>query len=114
MIKVVQQFVESSEGKYDMLQVRIGIHSCSDVIAAVVGKVKRTYDLFGNGVELCQLIEATGKPNEVHISHDCYKELQADSLKDLFIPRYQSGDQVYLEKEGTVALPQRTWITSLN
>ena len=45
------------------------------------------------------MIEATGIPGQVHITHDCYKQLQTDTLKDLFTQRFQSGDEIHLEKK---------------
>ena len=37
MVRSIRQFREKSNGENDMLEVRIGIHSCSNVTAAVVG-----------------------------------------------------------------------------
>ncbi|KAG2392743.1 hypothetical protein C9374_011468 [Naegleria lovaniensis] len=110
MIHSVQEFVQ----KHDFnLKVRIGIHTSNDIIAAVVGKVKRTYDLFGTGVAVTQLIEATGKVNQVHISNDCYVNLVSPELKDKFYPCFESCETLQHDKLGEVVIPQSTYITKL-
>nr|CAG4717185.1 unnamed protein product [Naegleria fowleri] len=111
MIRVIQHFCKKHE-PLD-LQVRIGIHSSGDIIAGVVGRTKQTYDLFGKGVEIAQLIEATGKTNQIHITDTCYSELQSEKLKSLFSENYAQNTELNLEKIGTVVIPEKTWITEL-
>ncbi|KAL9646628.1 hypothetical protein ABK040_010740 [Willaertia magna] len=118
MIRVIQQFTKKStitnnNDTNNELSVRIGIHSSNDIVAGVVGKVKQTYDFFGGGIERAQLIEATGSVNQLHVSQSCYKEIQSDKLKSLFIPHYDNGQEVVLEKYGTLIIPERTFITNL-
>ncbi|KAG2377365.1 hypothetical protein C9374_009276 [Naegleria lovaniensis] len=111
MIRVIQHFCKKHEPTE--LHVRIGIHSSGDIIAGVVGRTKQTYDLFGKGVEIAQLIEATGKTNQIHISDTCYSELQSDKLKSLFSENYKQNTELNLEKIGQVVIPEKTWITEL-
>nr|CAG4715711.1 unnamed protein product [Naegleria fowleri] len=98
------------------IQVRIGIHTgnSGDVTAAVVGRLKKTYDLFGTGVTTTQLMEATGKANQIHISENTYREIESDSLKALFVPYFQAKEEVYLpDKLGMKSIPFQTFITDI-
>jgi len=102
------------DAAFQNIQVRIGIHSCDDVMGAVMGRVKQNYDLFGTGTYVAQLMEETGKANQIHISNSCYNELQNTSLRNMFTPHYETGDEVYLEKKGMKSIPTSTWITNSN
>ena len=109
MVRVIQQFVKKHNQD---LKVRIGIHSSADIIAAVVGRTKQTYDLFGKGVEVVKLVECTGTPNQIHISNSCYRELNSDKLKSLFVQRHAANVEIPLSV-GSAVLPETTWITEL-
>ncbi|EFC45834.1 predicted protein [Naegleria gruberi] len=111
MIRVIQQFCKK-ETTVD-LKVRIGIHSSCDIIAGVVGKTKQTYDLFGKGIEVAEIVESTGKTNQVQISNSTYQLLQSEKLKSLFSVHYEEKEELLLEKVGKVVIPERTWITDL-
>ena len=110
MIQAVK--LGKEDAAFQHIQVRIGIHSCGDVTGAVMGRVKQNYDLFGPGTHVAQLMEETGKANQIHISNSCYNELQNTLLQNMFSPHYETGDEVYLEKKGMKKLPTSTWITT--
>eukprot|EP01012_Entosiphon_sulcatum_P031577 TRINITY_DN4002_c0_g1_i1.p1 TRINITY_DN4002_c0_g1~~TRINITY_DN4002_c0_g1_i1.p1 ORF type:complete len:1193 (+),score=169.51 TRINITY_DN4002_c0_g1_i1:51-3629(+) len=49
------------------VQIRVGIHS-GPVVAAIVGRLKPSYDVFGLTTQLANKMESTGTPGRVHIS----------------------------------------------
>ncbi|EFC35710.1 predicted protein [Naegleria gruberi] len=111
MITTVNQFSESTGNS---LQVRVGIHTSigGDVIAAVVGKVKRTYDLFGSDVKIAQLMEMTGITNELHISNNTYKSIKSEKRKSLFIEKFKEGDEILMDKYAEpLQIPTNSWVT---
>lgn len=93
------------------LAVRCGIHTSTDITAAVVGTVKRTYDLFGKGVQVTQLMEATGKVNQVHISGTCYNSITTDATKELFYRCFEPKQLINHGKLGDIEMPEATYIT---
>ncbi|EFC36473.1 predicted protein [Naegleria gruberi] len=111
MIRNMKQYTTYTNTDH-LLSVRLGIHTGNDVIAAVVGKVKRTYDLFGPAVEIAQMMEATGKVNQVHISNSTYKELRSEKSKSLFSENLMKGEEIALDKYSSpINIPLDTWIT---
>jgi adenylate cyclase len=59
----------SNRNKYSLNKwmMRVGIHS-GDVIAGVVGKLKYTYDIWGQSVSIAKYLERNGAPGKVSIS----------------------------------------------
>nr|CAG4716000.1 unnamed protein product [Naegleria fowleri] len=112
MIQAVQQCNEKINWDGE-LSVRIGIHTGRDVVAAVVGKTKRSYDLFGKSVEIAKLMEAAGATQQIHISEDTLTEIRSEKLKGLFRWHYEKDEEVNLGKIGVQTMPVRTFITEL-
>nr|CAG4715423.1 unnamed protein product [Naegleria fowleri] len=96
------------------IALKVGIHSSSDIVAATIGKQKPTFDLFGKGVEISKILAATGKPNQCHMSNDCYKEVTSEKLLRGFVEHFREAEQVYLENRSCLySMPQSTWTTQL-
>lgn len=62
------------------LAMRVGIHS-GPVVAGVIGKIKFTYDLWGDTVNIASRMESSGMPGKIQLSEQTQAEL--DSHFDL-------------------------------
>lgn len=62
------------------LAMRVGVHS-GPVVAGVIGKIKFTYDIWGDTVNVASRMESSGMPGKIQISEQTQAEL--DSHFDL-------------------------------
>ncbi|KAG2388050.1 hypothetical protein C9374_000900 [Naegleria lovaniensis] len=108
------QHQDDNDFEIEEIALKVGIHSSSDIVAATIGKRKPTFDLFGEGVEISKILTVTGKPNQCHISNDCYKEVTSEKLLRGFVEHFREAEQVYLENKSSICtMPQSTWITQI-
>ncbi|MEI7773652.1 MAG: adenylate/guanylate cyclase domain-containing protein [Verrucomicrobiota bacterium] len=63
------------------LQMRVGIHT-GPVVAGVIGKIKFTYDLWGDTVNVASRMESSGLPGMVHLSEQTQQALRGDFLTE--------------------------------
>lgn len=66
---------EHAEGA-DNINIRVGVH-VGAVVAGVIGVKDPRYHVFGEAVNLAQVMESTGEPGKVHISRYTYELLQS-------------------------------------
>ena len=75
-IEMVQALQRINEKNGTELAMRVGIHS-APIVAGVIGKIKFTYDLWGDTVNVASRMESTGAVGRVHISEFTAKLLPA-------------------------------------
>lgn len=66
--------IEINEEFKTEFKVRIGIHS-GPIVAGVIGKIKFSFDIWGNTVNQASRLESMGIPGRIHISKECYDSL---------------------------------------
>jgi class 3 adenylate cyclase len=70
--------------------IRIGLHS-GGVIAGVVGKMKFTYDIWGDAVNVASLMEAHAEPGQIALSDSTFNRVRdqfdAEFLKEIDTPK---------------------------
>jgi len=64
-----------ADGHNASLQIRVGIHSGS-VMAGLVGHDKLIYDIWGQDVNVAEMMEKTSQPSRVHVSQNTFELLQ--------------------------------------
>ena len=76
------------------LQMRVGIHT-GPVVAGVIGKIKFTYDLWGDTVNVASRMESSGQPGRIHLSEQTAEQLQG---------RFRLEDRGFVECKGLGAV----------
>ncbi len=80
----MQQYMKHlKKTRVEIWDLRIGIHS-GPVIAGVIGHKKRSYDIWGDSVNIASRMESSGEPGKVNVSGVTY-----DLIKDFFICEYR-------------------------
>lgn len=80
--------LEDINHKFDTnFKIRIGIHS-GPVVAGVLGKIKFSFDIWGNTVNMASRLESKGTPGRIHFSQQFIDSLKS---KNITIPNLESN-----------------------
>jgi class 3 adenylate cyclase len=85
MIEVIRERNINSKHQWKM---RAGVHS-GNIVAGVVGKIKYTYDVWGNTVNLASKMERHSVPGKINITSATY-----DLIKDEFDCEYRGSTEI--------------------
>jgi len=75
-LEMVQALERINKNRDIDLAMRIGIHS-GPVVAGVICKIKFTYDIWGDTVNVASRMESSGLPGKIHISEQTMAELNS-------------------------------------
>ena len=75
-LEMVQALERINKNRDIDLAMRIGIHS-GPVVAGVIGKIKFTYDIWGDTVNVASRMESSGLPGKIHIPEQTMAELNS-------------------------------------
>ena len=80
----MQQYMKHlKRTKVDIWDLRIGIHT-GPVIAGTIGSKKRSYDIWGDSVNIASRMESSGEPGKVNVSGETYS-----LIKEFFLCEYR-------------------------
>lgn len=74
-VEMIQVLHEIRERRQLPLQMRVGIHS-GPVAAGIIGQKRFLYDVWGDTVNIASRLEASGRPDTVHLSLSTYSLLK--------------------------------------
>ncbi len=84
-LEMQEYLKERNQTSKNKWQMRAGVHS-GNVVAGVVGKNKFTYDVWGNTVNIANIMERYGTPGKINITTQTY-----ELIKDCFDCAYHGS-----------------------